>query len=233
MTTPDMLPVPSDGLAILRHIFHNKDDYAARLVYADWLDDNGDAETSEFIRMQVELKGHAELCPCETRQDFLLERTSFLLQSNGGKWIRTSEPITVSSPGVIFTKSDEDDREKNIYLFVNGFVDAVRARMSSLYDMKAAGLFDIHPISFFSITDREPLTPHSLNVSGWRNSAGRHPPHGDDIPGPVYDLLEGHVEETGGGKIKWYGHEAAARSALGEACLKYGRRGCWWNRLVA
>jgi uncharacterized protein (TIGR02996 family) len=41
--------------AFLRTILADPDDDAPRLVYADWLDENGDADRAEFIRLQVRL----------------------------------------------------------------------------------------------------------------------------------------------------------------------------------
>jgi uncharacterized protein (TIGR02996 family) len=39
----------------LRGIVENLDDDGPRLVYADWLDDHGDPERAEFIRVQCRL----------------------------------------------------------------------------------------------------------------------------------------------------------------------------------
>jgi uncharacterized protein (TIGR02996 family) len=41
--------------AFLEAIADNPDDDTPRLVYADWLDDHGDAHRAEFIRVQCEL----------------------------------------------------------------------------------------------------------------------------------------------------------------------------------
>jgi uncharacterized protein (TIGR02996 family) len=44
-----------DADAFLRAIVANPDDDAPRLIYADWLDERGDAERAEFIRLQCSL----------------------------------------------------------------------------------------------------------------------------------------------------------------------------------
>src|SRR5262245_23073250 len=41
--------------AFLRSIIEAPDDDAPRLVYADWLEENGDPERAEFIRVQCRL----------------------------------------------------------------------------------------------------------------------------------------------------------------------------------
>jgi uncharacterized protein (TIGR02996 family) len=45
----------SEETALLRAILDDPDDDGVRLVYADWLDDRGDATRAEFIRTQIEL----------------------------------------------------------------------------------------------------------------------------------------------------------------------------------
>ena len=48
----------ADGLGLLDAILADPADDAPRLVYADWLDENGQAERAEFIRLQVALAAH-------------------------------------------------------------------------------------------------------------------------------------------------------------------------------
>ncbi len=45
----------SDRAALLAAILAAPDDDAPRLVYADWLDEQGEGERAEFIRVQIEL----------------------------------------------------------------------------------------------------------------------------------------------------------------------------------
>jgi uncharacterized protein (TIGR02996 family) len=45
----------NDGSALLASILANPDDDAPRLIYADWLDEHGEPERAEFIRVQCEL----------------------------------------------------------------------------------------------------------------------------------------------------------------------------------
>jgi uncharacterized protein (TIGR02996 family) len=44
----------SEEEALLAAVYANPDDDTPRLVYADWLDEHGDAERAEFIRLQIE-----------------------------------------------------------------------------------------------------------------------------------------------------------------------------------
>jgi uncharacterized protein (TIGR02996 family) len=45
----------SSAEAFVKDICENPDDDSPRLIFADWLDDNGDSDRAEFIRLQVQL----------------------------------------------------------------------------------------------------------------------------------------------------------------------------------
>lgn len=59
----------SDRIALLRAILASPDDDLPRLVYADWLDDNGttdaDKARSEFIRLGCKMKAKKAMTPTE------------------------------------------------------------------------------------------------------------------------------------------------------------------------
>jgi uncharacterized protein (TIGR02996 family) len=50
----------TDRDALLRAICDNPDDDAPRLIYADWLDEHGDQNLAEFVRVQIELASVSE-----------------------------------------------------------------------------------------------------------------------------------------------------------------------------
>jgi uncharacterized protein (TIGR02996 family) len=60
MTSVPTAPMPTDGAMLLAAILADADgsadDDTRRLVYADWLDENGQGERAELIRVQVELE---------------------------------------------------------------------------------------------------------------------------------------------------------------------------------
>jgi uncharacterized protein (TIGR02996 family) len=62
--------------AFLQVILENPDDDAPRLIYADWLDENGQPERAEFIRIERQL---AKLTEVETRWQELEARKEQLL----------------------------------------------------------------------------------------------------------------------------------------------------------
>ncbi|HEY7314123.1 MAG TPA: TIGR02996 domain-containing protein [Gemmataceae bacterium] len=70
--------------AFLRAIIEYPDDDASRLIYADWLEENGDAGRAEFIRMQVEL---ARLAQDSPRRRALARRARELLEQHQDRWV--------------------------------------------------------------------------------------------------------------------------------------------------
>ena len=73
----------TDGDALYRAILADPDDDAPRLVYADWLDEHGEPDRAEFVRVQC---AWAALAPGDPRQDELWERWTRLLAKNRGRW---------------------------------------------------------------------------------------------------------------------------------------------------
>ena len=72
--------------AFLRTICENPEDDATRLVYADWLQENGDEDRAEFIRLQIAYQNQpAEFDPTYARMDELRKR-------HGQRW-RDELPI--------------------------------------------------------------------------------------------------------------------------------------------
>jgi uncharacterized protein (TIGR02996 family) len=76
----------SGGLAegFLEHIVSNIDDDTPRLVYADWLSENGREERAEFIRVQVE---RSRLPAWDAARVRLRLREEELLKLHGEKWL--------------------------------------------------------------------------------------------------------------------------------------------------
>src|SRR5947208_542084 len=72
--------------AFLADVIDNPDD-APRLVYADWLDEHGEAERGELIRVQCRLARLGEADPSRAE---LERRERELLEAHGAKW---AEPL--------------------------------------------------------------------------------------------------------------------------------------------
>jgi uncharacterized protein (TIGR02996 family) len=73
----------SEREALMRAICDNPDDDTPRLVFADWLDENGEPERAEFIRVQV----NRSRSKSGAARDSLDTRLAELLTTNRTAWI--------------------------------------------------------------------------------------------------------------------------------------------------
>jgi uncharacterized protein (TIGR02996 family) len=69
--------------AFLQAILERPEDDVPRLVYADWLDENGDSERAEFIRLQCAL---AKLPPDAPQRRAMRQREDELLALHSWEW---------------------------------------------------------------------------------------------------------------------------------------------------
>jgi uncharacterized protein (TIGR02996 family) len=118
----------SDGEALLRAVVENPADDGVRLVYADWLEENGDAERGEFIRMQVEM---ARLPADDLAREPLRERLR-RVSSRLDEWRRALPRL----PGV------------NWQRFWRGFVSGAAVDHWGHFRRQADRLFAATPVQF-------------------------------------------------------------------------------------
>jgi uncharacterized protein (TIGR02996 family) len=117
MTTPDD--------AFLRAIVARPDDDTPRLVYADWLEEHGDADRAEFIRGQCEL----ERLKAEGRRNLALgRRVRELLAAHADRW---TEPLRAA-------------KLRGDWHFRRGFVEGV-TMSATRFVRNAAKLFRLAP----------------------------------------------------------------------------------------
>src|SRR4051794_24185031 len=69
--------------ALLNAIRDNPDDDAPRLIYADWLDENGQPERAKFIRLQIE---ESRLPEWDERRSDLNHEAKVLQLKNQKRW---------------------------------------------------------------------------------------------------------------------------------------------------
>jgi uncharacterized protein (TIGR02996 family) len=161
------------GERLLRAILRDPADDAARLVYADWLEENGDGERAEFVRVQLDLAGegfrrcppHAHWTGCAdvARHELLRARESELLEANARRW-SGSLPRLLGGGAVA-----EAHYSTTFYLASAGSSPVswwrwTRGLVSELYlplalftaPGNAAVLFAAHPLGRVILTDRKP-----------------------------------------------------------------------------
>ena len=164
----------SDGDVLFRVICEQPQEDTPRLAYADWLEENGQHERAEFIRLQCEAWG---LCPQYATVQEARERASDLLKRYGNKWYSELPFI----PGVEWSS-----------LFVRGFVDKVWLTSSKNSREALLVAFVAAPIRYLNApyltpTDRRELAPLlgqliSVNGSPPIEAAPIHPAEHKWVP---------------------------------------------------
>lgn len=110
--------------AFLAAIRDEPDSDVPRLVCADWLEDNGESDRAEFIRLQIELtRGVKD----RERALALLRPLRALIVKHRARWLGV---LTRHAPAAVFER---------------GFVEHVELRAATLLDHGRA-IFDEHPI---------------------------------------------------------------------------------------
>jgi uncharacterized protein (TIGR02996 family) len=165
----------SDQEAFMRAIIAAPDDDAPRLVYADWLDENGDPERAELIRVQCEAARTPEWDP---RHDELTARGSESLKEHRERW---------------FPKLPQGGHQ----LIRRGMVEGLVIRQADFH-RSAEGLFESSPIrqvDFWPVTnllelviDRFVRRLRSISVSEIDLDAGYEA--GISLPSREWPVLE-------------------------------------------
>jgi uncharacterized protein (TIGR02996 family) len=91
----------TDNEALLQAICADPDNVTLRLIYADWLEEHGDAARAEFIRVQCQL---AELEKEDDQWPALKERELQLLNRHGAQWLLPEWLEVTHEPRVTFRR---------------------------------------------------------------------------------------------------------------------------------
>jgi uncharacterized protein (TIGR02996 family) len=118
--------------SLLQAILEAPEDDRLRLVYSDWLEEDGQAERAEFIRTQVEL---ARLPPDAPARPALLQREKELLDAHRAAWLKALPRVPSG------TKLE----------FQRGFVGRVTFPLADNFAEKAGPLFAATPIQELAI----------------------------------------------------------------------------------
>src|SRR5687768_10033871 len=113
--------------AFLQDIVEHAGDDAPRLIYADWLEEHGDPDRAELIRLQCR---RAQLADNDALAGPLAAQEAKLLSQHGQRW-RAALPAL---PGI--TWGD----------FSRGFVEAARAESPEALRGPADALFRAAPV---------------------------------------------------------------------------------------
>jgi uncharacterized protein (TIGR02996 family) len=139
----------AEQLAFWAAIRANPDDDTPRLVYADWLQENGDEPRAEFIRVQCALarlpsdrrKNRKERAALQAREDELVTQ-------HKAAW----------SEWLVSALAENDSREArlqwlNRFTYARGFVDALYLNFVTAHRLIASGVVP-EPIKYLEIGHR-------------------------------------------------------------------------------
>jgi uncharacterized protein (TIGR02996 family) len=128
---------------LLRAVCENPDEDAPRLVFADWLQENGEEEQAEFIRLQIEIAG----LPDGKKKLKKQEREKALLDAHGEEWAEPLRSLDLS----LVAYQKPTPRSRNGIEFRRGFpyglqIDEGKAQFAD----HAAKLFRCAPVQRIS-----------------------------------------------------------------------------------
>lgn len=154
----------TDGAGLLDAILADPADDGLRLIFADWLEDNGEPARAEFIRAQIALVGVRSECGSESG-DYLCRSTRCrlcpLIRRQNAAWLETPPGPSpgsvvggIAAPWAITVYAGPDHRPPVMHVR-RGFVESA---LCSLGDWMKHGpeIARSHPITRVTLTDREP-----------------------------------------------------------------------------
>jgi uncharacterized protein (TIGR02996 family) len=225
----------NQGDALLAAILDDPDDDAARLVYADWLEETGgqaERDRAEFIRVQVALaraeavEGRPEPGPGLAG---LRQREKELLGMHGADWFRADRGM---APGAPVERNAWSFRPTASMMPARYWLGYKRGLLGR-YDGSLADWLDhgpaivrAYPMQRVELIDRQPCDRVADGVS-WVDRLGPRadPPIAPQyLPSDLFALLDGYDDDEGMlATVRVYHSEQAARDALSAACLRLAR----------
>jgi uncharacterized protein (TIGR02996 family) len=228
---------------LLAAVLDRPADDGLRLVYADWLDENGEHERAELVRVQIELakRGNREVdtnqpgigikhtCKCGKAQICdkciaLRKREGTLLDELVAEdmaayfGLPAHSTIHPIGTGLVCPALDV------ALTFRRGFVERVKCPLAAFLQ-HAEALFRSQPVMRVRLVDREPWC-FQEGSHHWYDTArpheGVHPQ--SDLPTELWELLDdASFVDKRRARMKVYRTSNAAVTALSAACVALGR----------
>lgn len=238
------------GSGLLRAVLADPASDDSRLIYADYLDEQGEADRAEFIRVQVELA--KKLAGIQTHHwyslDMILDpqdadhqawkQTIWRLQKREREMVklfewqgfRTAFGLPQHWPAWHLSAGPADWTAPPVPhwcggVLRRGFVDEIRLPLAA-YLEHARDLFNRHPVTAVVLTGLEPYW-NGAGHCWFRADRGRQSnavPTFAELPPELFNRLAGwHIDLTRGERWRPYRSQDAATAALSAACVAYGR----------
>jgi uncharacterized protein (TIGR02996 family) len=220
-----MTAILTAGDALLREVLEVPGDDTPRLVLADWLEEHGEPDRAEFIRVQVALarlageEGASVADDCQYPRGWgpgerALHRQARELFGRNGHWSVLRFPDEAPYGGWVYHAPEwlhwRRGFLRTLVLPSRAFLD--RARL----------LFAAHPVTEVRLSDREPFD-HAPRGK-WRWQSGYvpfEPARPDMIPMDLFRLLPRYGRDSH--VYCWYDSEAGAHADLSAAAVRFGR----------
>jgi uncharacterized protein (TIGR02996 family) len=161
-----------DREAFMQTICENPHDDGPRLVFADWLEEQGNCDEAELIRLQVERSRLAQ-SEVDERAKIKLAKREDRLRAANPQWAEEYPEI----PGIIWGPIDR------------GFVSTVRVSNVTTLLRHAKRIFDLAPITnvWFDVLDDDGVVP--LSESPWLARLTLLKAHGSHIGDQAFRRL--------------------------------------------
>jgi uncharacterized protein (TIGR02996 family) len=225
----------NDGARMLAGIIDDPDDDLRRLVFADWLEEEGHPERAEFIRLCLEYdRMDRKPCGCPDDGNPIMCphcRELWRLRREQERFLDPSKP----ERDRVFRFADDPHRVMGLdgyrgprveWDWARGFVQEVRCPLA-VWRGHGPTLARLHPILVVRLTDREPLELGGGPAPPdwmWRLS-GSQPDQSYHLPPAVFERLTGRegADVPGGPRCAYYDSEAEALADVSSACLSLAR----------
>jgi uncharacterized protein (TIGR02996 family) len=211
-------PTPAStarGRAFLRTICETPGDDTPRLVYADWLEEDGWAEQAEFIRLQIRL-GPVDVTGRLSRdQRRQARRVEALLRDHAADFL---QPLTLLAVRRALLTPPED---RLVWTFARGFVDTITVHGSTL-ERHAAAIFSHQPVTRVRLESARPRPLRAPEL--FDDALTSRGPATLRVPGPVFPFL-GRVGFgcTIRGSVARFDPPAPCEEVISRAAVGYGR----------
>jgi uncharacterized protein (TIGR02996 family) len=151
-----MTDLDATGAALLADILANPEDDTVRLVLADWLDEHGDPERAEFIRVQVELASdpyRESLCRETCDPPEFWGCPDRVVRKRERELLAGPRPDVYENEVVWFNAGDGTESWRTMFRpqWRRGFVEAVACEAAD-WLAHAAALLARHPIREVTLT---------------------------------------------------------------------------------
>jgi uncharacterized protein (TIGR02996 family) len=228
-----MTATECERTGLLADIIDTPDDDAPRHIFADWLQDQGEYERAEFIRVQIALAkaetyielmdglvGAASVSAQEMR-----DKCAGLLdtwQTPGPEYHRLPGTRVRARHAWAGAAANLDDPNESGWFFRRGFIEEVTATFEQ-WEKHGPLIARTQPLRCVTLADVNPVewSDDSRSDYGWWDASRFALSTSHALPSSIWNALCDYTAVTG--NWKWYDSEQAALLALSVALIKVAR----------